>query len=120
MKPGTVWVGIVLLAVGICGLLDAAGVVDSSQTIGQWWPLAVIGWPLIEMVTARRITLGGVVCAAVGLTLLADAQQWMSDVVVWSGLAAFVGLVVLATAVSRRHAGQVGSGTGMPVNGASS
>ena len=118
MKPGTVWVGIVLLAVGICGLLDAAGVVDSSQTIGQWWPLAVIGWPLTEMVTVRRITLGGVACAAVGLTLLADARQWVSEVVVWSGLAAFVGLAVLATAVSRRHGEQVGSGTGMPVIGA--
>ena len=35
MKPGSVWLGIVLLAVGACGLLDAAGVVDSSQTIGQ-------------------------------------------------------------------------------------
>jgi hypothetical protein len=117
MKPGAVWVGIVLLAVGICGLLDAAGVVDSSQTIGQWWPLAVIGWPLTEMVTTRRVTLGGVVCAAVGLALLADAQQWMSDVVVWSGLAAFVGLAVLATAFSRRHGEQVVGGTGMPVNG---
>jgi len=39
MKPGSLWVGIVLLAVGACGLLDAAGVVDSGQTIGQWWPL---------------------------------------------------------------------------------
>ena len=95
MKPGSVWVGIALLAVGACGLLDAAGILDSSQTIGQWWPLAVIGWPLAEMLATRRVTLGGVVWAAVGLTLLADVQQWTSDVVVWSGLAVFVGLAVL-------------------------
>ena len=120
MKPGSLWVGIVLLAVGACGLLDAAGVVDSGQTIGQWWPLAVIGWPLAEMLAARRVTLGGVVCAAVGLTLLADAQQWTSDVVVWSGLAAFVGIAVLTTAVYRRHEQPGGSGAGTPVNGASS
>ncbi len=68
MKPGSEWVGILLLVVGVCGLLDAAGVVDSSQTIGQWWPLAVIGWPLVEMLAARRITLGGVAYTAVGLT----------------------------------------------------
>ena len=30
------------------------------QTIGQWWPLAIVGWPLVEMAAARRITLGGV------------------------------------------------------------
>ena len=48
MKPGTVWIAIVLLALGVCGILDAAGVVDSSQTIGQWWPLAVVGWAVAE------------------------------------------------------------------------
>lgn len=117
MKPGSVWFGIVLVAVGVCGLLDAAGVVDSSQTIGQWWPLAVIGWPLVEMFAARQITLGGVVCAAIGLALLADEQQWTSDLVVWSGLAAFVGLAVLTVAVYRRREQRGGSGAGTPVNG---
>jgi hypothetical protein len=103
MKPGSVCVGVVLLAVGVCGMLDAAGVVDSSQTIGQWWPLVVIGWPLAEMLSARRVALRGVVCAAVGLTLLADAQQWTSGVIVWSALAVSVGLAVLAAASYRRR-----------------
>ena len=103
MKAGSVWFGIVLVAVGICGFLDAAGVVDSAQTIGQWWPLAIVGWPLVEMAAARRITLGGAICAAVGLTLLADVQAWASDVVVWSSLAAFVGAAILVAAASRRE-----------------
>jgi len=120
MKPGSVWGGIALLAVGACGLFDAAGILDSSQTIGQWWPLAVIGWPLAEMLATRRVTLGGVVWAAVGLTLLADVQQWTSDVVVWSGLAVFVGLAVLAVAVYRRREQHLGNGAGVPLNGASS
>ena len=53
MKAGSVWFGVVLVAVGVCGYLDAAGVVDSAQTIGQWWPLAIVGWPLVEMAAAR-------------------------------------------------------------------
>jgi hypothetical protein len=84
-------------------------VVDSSQTIGQWWPLVVVAWPLAEMVTARRVTLGGVVCAAVGVTLLADAQGWASDAFVWSSLALFVGFAILADAAFRhgeRHNGE--------------
>ena len=76
MKAGSVWFGVVLVAVGLCGFLDAAGVVDSAQTIGQWWPLAIVGWPLVEMAAARRVTLGGAICAAVGVTLLADVQAW--------------------------------------------
>ena len=103
MKPGSVFFGIALLAVGVCGLLDAAGVVDSHQTIGEWWPLVVIGWPLVEMLAARRVTLSGVVCVAVGFALLADAQEWTSDVAVWSGLAAFVGIAILAAASLRRR-----------------
>ena len=116
MKPSTVWVGIVLLAVGVCGLLDAAGVVDSSQTIGQWWPLAIIGWPVIEMLAARHLTLGGVICTAVGLTLLADAQQWASGALVWSALAVFVGLSVLTAANAHRRDGDAHR-TGAPLNG---
>jgi hypothetical protein len=86
---------------GACGLLDAAGGVDTSLTIGQWWPLAVIGWPPTEMLAARRLTLGGVVWAAVGLALLADQQQWTNDVAVRSGLVALVGLGVLTSAFLR-------------------
>jgi hypothetical protein len=126
MKAGSVWFGVVLVAVGLCGLLDAGGVVDSAQTIGQWWPLAVIGWPLVEMAAARRVTLGGAICAAVGLTLLADVQAWAGDVVVWSSLAAFVGAAILVAAVARRHRSEnggaaAGSGrtfSGTPVDGA--
>jgi hypothetical protein len=98
MKPTTAWIAIVLLAVGVCGLLDAAGVVAWSQTIEQWWPLAVAGWAVAEMLGERRVTLAGVVIVAVGLALLADAQDWASDATAWSVLAIFLGLVVLVRA----------------------
>lgn len=103
MKPSTLWIAIVLLAVGVCGILDAVGVVQSSQTIGQWWPLAVIVWAGSEMLTGHRVTLGGVICAAIGLTLLADAQAWASGALLWSSLAITTGLVILAGASLRRY-----------------
>ncbi len=102
MKPSTIWIAIVMLALGVCGILDAAGVVDSSQTIGEWWPLAVVGWAIAAMLGERRVTLGGIVCAAIGLTLLADAQAWVSDALVWSSLALFIGLAILVGAVLHR------------------
>ena len=123
MKAGSVWFGVVFVAVGVCGFLDAAGVVDSAQTIGQWWPLAIVGWPLVEMAAARRVTLGGAICAAVGVTLLADVQAWAGDMVVWSSLAAFTGAAILVATIARRNATPDGGrtfGAGAPVNGAAS
>jgi sugar phosphate permease len=102
MKPSTIWIAIVLLAVGACGILDAAGVADSSQTIGKWWPLAIVGWAIAEMLGERRVTLGGVICAAIGLTLLADAQTWVNGMLLWSCLAITLGLAILVDAGLRR------------------
>jgi len=102
MKPSTVWIAIVLLALGVCGILDAAGVVDSGQTIGQWWPLAIVGWAIAEMLGERRVTLGGVICTAVGLALLADAQAWGNGMLLWSSLAITIGLAILVDAGLRR------------------
>ena len=102
MKPSTVWIATVLLALGVCGILDAAGLVDTSQTIAQWWPLAIVGWALAAMIGERRLTLGGVICAALGLTLLADAQSWASGAVLWSALAIALGLAILVDASLRR------------------
>jgi sugar phosphate permease len=102
MKPSTMWIAIVLLALGVCGILDAAGVIDSSQTIAQWWPLAIVGWAISEMRATRRVTLGGVICAAIGLTLLADAQAWASGAFLWSSLAIAIGLAILVDASRRR------------------
>jgi len=102
MKPSTVWIATVLLALGVCGILDAAGVVASSQTIAQWWPIAIVGWAVAAMIGERRVTLGGVICAAIGVTLLADAQAWAGGAVVWSALAIALGLAILVDAILRR------------------
>ena len=42
MKPVRLWVGIVLLALGVFGILDATGVLDAGPVIGDWWPAAVV------------------------------------------------------------------------------
>jgi hypothetical protein len=104
MKPSTVWTAIVLLALGVCGVLDAAGLADWGQTIAQWWPLAIVGWAIAAMLTERRVTLGGVICSAVGVTLLADVQAWASDALLWSSLAITIGLALLIGASLRRGA----------------
>jgi sugar phosphate permease len=48
------------------------------------------------------VTLGGVICAAIGVTLLADAQAWAGATLVWSALAVFIGLAMLVDAALGR------------------
>ncbi len=102
MKPSTAWIAIVLLALGVCGILDMTGVVAWSSTVALWWPLAIAGWALTEMLVARRVTAGGIVCTAVGIVLLADVQAWASGGLLWSVLAITLGLGIVAGAVLRR------------------
>ena len=54
------------------------------------------------MLDERRVTLGGVICGAIGLTLLADAQAWASGALLWSALAIAIGLAILVDAGLRR------------------
>lgn len=100
MKPTRVWIGISLIAVGVFGVLDATGTLDANKTIGEWWPLVVIGWGLADMFGDRRVSLGSTAIVAVGVALLADEQAWPIETLVWSLLFAAAGIAVLAT--SRR------------------
>jgi hypothetical protein len=70
------------------------------------------------MTQERRVTLAGVVCAAVGLVLQADVQAWANDVVVWSALALAVGIAVIAVALRRDGHGD-GDASGPIAGGAS-
>jgi hypothetical protein len=94
-RADAIWLGLVLLALGTLGFLDAAGVLNANETIGGWWPVAVVGWAMIGMVAARHVTAGGIVVAGIGLALLADAQQWALRGVAWSATFAFIGAWIL-------------------------
>jgi hypothetical protein len=102
-KADGLWLGIVLLGLGACGFLDVAGVLDANHTIGLWWPLAIIGWPVTAMLLARRVTLGATIVVGLGLALLADAQQWTVRPIVWSALFSFVGAAILVSLSRGAH-----------------
>jgi divalent metal cation (Fe/Co/Zn/Cd) transporter len=95
MKPTRIWLGLLLLALGVFGILEATGTLAWNDTVGQWWPVAIIAFGLANMATERRITFGQAVITAIGLALLADQQDWASDILVWSLLLGGIGLAVL-------------------------
>jgi hypothetical protein len=96
MKPVRLWIGLVLLTLGIFGILDATGALDSSETIDKWWPVAIIGLGLIAMLVERRISLGPGIVVLIGFLLLADQQQWTDEDLFGPVLLIAIGLVVLS------------------------
>ena len=98
--PVRTWLAVILVATGAFGILGAIGLVDTDAIIGQWWPIAVIGWGAIEIVAARRVSLGDAFLVLVGLALLADEQGWAAGTAVWAILISVFGLAVL---FGRRH-----------------
>lgn len=104
MTPVRLWIGLVLLTFGVFGILDAAGALESSETIDQWWPVAIIGLGLIGMLVERRISLGPAIVVGIGVLLLAGTQEWTDEDLFGPVLLIVIGLVVLAGLWHRRTA----------------
>lgn len=102
MKPMRVWIGLVLLALGVFGILDATGTLDAGQTIDRWWPVAIIGLGLVAMIVERRVTLGPAIVVGVGFILLAGQQDWTDQDLAGPALLVIIGLVVLFGSRRRR------------------
>lgn len=118
MRPVRTWMGIVLLGLGVVGLLGAAGVLDAATVTARWWPVAVIGLGLAAAIAQRALSAGPVVVTAIGVALLAGAQDWVVQDMIWPALLIVVGLLVLS-GLARRSA-PAGEATALAILGGSS
>ena len=106
MKPVRLWIGLVLVTLGVFGILDATGALDSSETIDTWWPVAIIGLGVIGMFIERRIALGPAIIVVIGFLILADQQEWTDEDLFGPVLLIAIGLVVLSGLWRRRVEGE--------------
>jgi|SRR5512132_1245158 hypothetical protein len=95
MKPTRIWLGLLFLALGVFGVLDVTGILAWNDTVGQWWPVAIIAFGLADMATEHRVTFGPAIITAIGVALLADQQNWANDTLIWSLLLGGIGLGIL-------------------------
>lgn len=96
MKPIRIWIGVVFLTLGVLGILDATGSLESTELIDDWWPLAVIGLGAIGMLAERRISLGPSIVVGIGFLLLAGQQGWSDEDLFGPAILVVIGLVVLS------------------------
>ena len=71
MNAGRIFLGSVLVAVGVVFVLEASDVLDAGETLGSWWPAAIIGLGLFHALDRRRLTSGSAVLVLAGGVLLA-------------------------------------------------
>jgi predicted membrane protein len=109
MTPVRIWIGLVLLALGVIGILQAAGAGLGGVT--DWWPIAVIGLGLTALVTRRRATVGPLLLIALGFVLLADQLSWTTGSLFGPALLVVVGLIVLFGLTRSNHSPSTGSGS---------
>lgn len=102
MRPVRLWIGLVLLTLGVFGVLDATGTLDAGTTIDRWWPVAIIGLGLVAMVAQRRISFWPGVITVFGVILLADQQNWAEGDLVGPAILVLVGGAVLLSVARHR------------------
>ena len=95
LSPTRAWWGLVFITLGGLAVLHVTGIVDWNQTVDHWWPVAIIGWALAEMLTARRFSAAAAIIAAAGLGLLADEQHWTGRGIIWSAVFAGIGAAIM-------------------------
>jgi cell wall-active antibiotic response 4TMS protein YvqF len=114
MRPLRLWIGLVLLSLGVLGILDAIGVLESSESIGRWWPVAVIGAGVMIAIASKRLTLPSTFLIAIGFVLLADQMDWTDQDILGPALLVVIGgaLLVGATTMRRARSGRLTPGEG--------
>ena len=108
MKPVRMWAGVIFLGLGVLGVLAITETLEWDKTVGEWWPVAIIGWGMVEMLSERRFDLGWSAVAAFGVTLLADEQNWAIEGLMWTLLFLFMGAAILIGPTLRKRQHETG------------
>lgn len=95
MRPVRLWIGLVLLAMGVFLVLDATGTLDAGTTLDRWWPVAIIGLGVVTMIAQRRMSFWPSVITLFGLVILADQQNWATGDLVGPAILILIGGAVL-------------------------
>jgi hypothetical protein len=97
-SPGRLVVGLSLVGLGVVAILDGADVVGWQGVVGDWWPAAVIGLGLAQMVSDRRISWGSGGLVGLGVVLLLGTTGALGGrglSIVWPVLLILLGLAVI-------------------------
>ena len=92
--------GLVVLALGVLYLLDAAGALDAGEAVDDWWPTVIIAMGVFQLVEEPRRPVGPLILSGIGIALLLSTADVLDSDYVWPLVLIVVGLGIL----TRMHA----------------
>lgn len=106
MNWGRLYLGLLIVVGGVLLLLDSLGVLDAGETIGDWWPAAVVGFGLLTLAANPGRWRLAVVITAIGAALLLATLD-VADIggVLISLVIIFLGLAVVFGRGLRKETG---------------
>lgn len=96
---GRLFVGLVVVALGVLFLLDSAGVLSAGRAIDRWWPLAIVAAGALTLAERPRATVRGLVLVGAGSLLLLFTTDVLEGNVwnyIWPVAVIALGLVIVA------------------------
>jgi hypothetical protein len=96
MNWGRLYVGSIIVAIGVLFLLDNADVLDAGDVIGDWWPVAIVGAGVLMWATNPGHWLAPLIVTGVGVGLLLSTLD-VAEIgsFIWPAVLVVVGLSVI-------------------------
>jgi predicted membrane protein len=96
---GRLLLGLIVAALGVLFLLDAASVLDADKAIDQWWPTIILAAGLLTLAERPPSVVRGTILSGIGLVLLLFTTDLLEEDAwsyVWPALLVLVGLLIIA------------------------
>lgn len=94
---GRLLLGAVVIGVGALFLLDAAGVLDAGEVIGDWWPLPIVIAGLLTLAERPPAVVRGLVVTGIGILALlftTDVLEGNAWDYIWPALIIVAGIAI--------------------------
>lgn len=96
---GRLLLGLVVIALGVLFLLDAAGTLDADEVISDWWPLALVAAGILTLLERPPSIVRGTILTAAGVLLVLFTTDVLDESAwdyLWPALLIAAGLAIIA------------------------
>lgn len=96
---GRLLLGLAVVAVGALFLLDAAGVLDAGDAIGDWWPVVIVAAGVLTLLERPPSVVRGAILTCAGVVLLLFTTDLLEEDAwnyIWPALIVVAGLAIVA------------------------
>lgn len=96
---GRLLLGLIVGALGVLFLLDAASVLNADKAIDQWWPTIILAAGLLTLAERPPSIVRGTILTGVGIVLLLFTTDLLEEDAwdyVWPALLVLVGILIIA------------------------